>query len=70
VKQRCSVTIQGKRHKWSFPFDGDPRHLAEWREDGLEVDEIVGSIPEWAARLGLVRPWFAVQAGWRWLRLW
>ena len=41
-----SITVQGKTKLWSFDFDGDDQYLDEWREDGLEVDEVICTIRE------------------------
>jgi hypothetical protein len=37
------IEVEGKEKKWSFNFMGDPKHLEDWRADGLEVGEIVAS---------------------------
>ena len=47
MKQKLSITVRGKHKTWNFKFDGDPKYLDEWRADGLEVDALVYSIPEW-----------------------
>lgn len=57
MNTKLSITIQGKNKKWSFTFEGDPRHLDEWREDGLDVEEVLNTIPEWAVNWGLCRVW-------------
>lgn len=56
-KKALSVTVRGKHKVWSFTTFADPAYLSEWREDGLEIDEIVNVIPVWVADAGLVRPW-------------
>ncbi len=60
MKRHLSITVRGNQRQWSFKFDGDPKYLAEWREDGLEVDEVYNSIPEWLPSW-LMRPWCAIQ---------
>ena len=55
------IEVRGKDKRWSFAFYGDPRYLAEWRADGLEVNEVANVIPAWVAGLGLARPWCFVQ---------
>jgi hypothetical protein len=70
MNQTLSVTVKGKRHTWAFNFKGDPQYIAEWTADGLEVVEVVNSVPAWAVRLGLLRSWVRVQDAWRWLRVW
>lgn len=60
MKHLMSVTVRGKAHTWSFHFDGDPKYLQEWRDDGLEVYEIYNSFPEWLPS-PLIRSWCFVQ---------
>lgn len=61
ANKRMTVIVRGDQHTWGFSFTADPKHIAEWRADGLEVDEVVNAIPEWAVRLGLAREWVAIQ---------
>lgn len=70
MKQTISIHVRGKTKQWCFNFKGDPKHLEEWRADGLEVYEVVNSIPDWAVDLGLTHIWCKVQDLWRWVRLW
>lgn len=56
ARQRLSITVRGKHKTWSFHFDGDPQYLQEWRDDGLEIDELYYSIPEWLPS-PLMRAW-------------
>lgn len=41
------VTVPGKRSRWCFIVYGDPKHLPEWRDDGLEIYLVEYSIPPW-----------------------
>ena len=43
-----TLFVKGKHKRWSFRVTGTPQHLADWRADGLEVDEVVNTIPTWA----------------------
>jgi hypothetical protein len=61
MKREMAVTVRGKQHEWSFHFDGDPKYLQEWRDDGIEVYEIYNSIPMWVADAELTRIWCFVQ---------
>jgi hypothetical protein len=70
MKQTLSITVKGKHKTWSFNFPGDPKYLAEWEADGLEVYEVMNTIPLWAQRLGLTHVWCMVQDAWRFLRIW
>ena len=56
-RKLMSVTVRGNRKTWSFNFYGDPKHLNEWRTDGLEIGEIENVIPVWIVTLGLTRMW-------------
>ena len=61
MKKTYSITVQGKTNKWSFDFTGNSKHINEWREDGLEIDEIVNTIPEWIVYIGLAGIWMFFQ---------
>lgn len=70
MKTLCSIAVRGKGHEWNFIFKADPKYLEEWRADGLEVYEVMNTVPEWAADIGLAHLWCRVQDAWRWLRMW
>ncbi len=56
-----SVEVKGKEHSWSFSFYGDPKHLEDWRNDDLEISEIINTIPVWVVDYGLMKPWIFFQ---------
>jgi hypothetical protein len=60
AKKLMRVTVRGDRHTWSFRTYQDPRNLAEWRADGLEIVEIENSVPMWLPA-GLTRAWCFAQ---------
>ena len=43
-----TLFIKGRDKTWSFRVQGTPEHLADWRADGLEVDELINTVPAWA----------------------
>jgi len=55
------VTVRGRNHEWSLPVMADPKHAADWRDDGLDVHEPRNLAPAWVADIGLLRPWCFVQ---------
>jgi len=61
LKKLLSVEVKGADKTWSFSFYGDPKHIDVWRDDGLEISEIINVIPEWVIDLGLIRPWIFFQ---------
>jgi hypothetical protein len=62
MKTLLSIEVKGKSGKnYSFNFYGDPKYLDEWREDGLEIDEVINTIPEWIVMLGLTKGWIFFQ---------
>jgi hypothetical protein len=65
-----TLEVRGREHSWTFPFDGDPDHLADWRADGLEVHVIEATIPYAIAGTPLMRPWVWLQGVWQWLKMW
>jgi len=57
-----SITVNAKDgRKFSFDFYGDTKYLQEWRDAGLQIDEVVNTIPEWVVDMGLLRPWCFMQ---------
>jgi hypothetical protein len=70
MKQTYSITVRGKHHTWGFHVEGEPEHAKDWEADGLEVYQVLNTIPVWVHRLGLTRPWCRAQDLWRWMRLW
>ena len=70
MKQKISITVKGRNSSWSFQFLGDPKHLAQWRADGLEVAEVLNTVPQWAVQLGLLKPWVRIQDIWQLIKLW
>lgn len=70
MKRKIEITVRGKSDTWGFVFQGDPKYLEEWLEDGLEVSEVLNTIPLWAQQMGLTHIWCRVQDVWRWLRVW
>lgn len=61
MNKLLSIEVRGKEHNWSFNFHGDPKHLDDWRNDGIEINEICNSIPLWAHSMGLTPIWFFIQ---------
>ena len=49
---KLALTIQGKNHSWVWIVEGDPKYLEEWRDDGLEIDEIIIIVPAWWIDMG------------------
>lgn len=60
ANKMLSITVQGKRCKWTFEFMGDPKYLDEWRADGLDIDEVCNIIPEWMPG-SLIKPFYYLQ---------
>lgn len=62
--KRYSLVVRGTRHEWSFPVTAPAERAADWRRDGLRVDGIVNTIPDWL-------PWWIPARLWCWLQdLW
>jgi hypothetical protein len=61
AKKRYSLTVRGERSVWSFTIEAEPEHVEDWRRDGLEVDELLNTIPVWVVDLRLTRAWCFAQ---------
>lgn len=57
MKKPYTITIKGKEHAWSIDIQADPSHVNDWREDGLEIHEVLYSIPEWVVNIGFAKVW-------------
>jgi len=53
MKKLYSLELRGKRHEWSIEVLADPKHVEDWRADGLDVSEIENTIPQWYVDMGL-----------------
>lgn len=51
------IDVRGKDKLWVFEFMGDPKHLEEWRADGLEVWPLCNTYPKLIVDLGLRPVW-------------
>lgn len=40
-----SLTVSGINKQWSFEIPAEPEWVEDWRNDGLEVDEVVCQMP-------------------------
>lgn len=56
-----SISVKGNNKQWSFNFYGNTRYINEWREDGLEIDIIENTIPEFINDIGLTKAWVFFQ---------
>lgn len=59
---RFITTIRGHEHEWRVEVSEDS--VEDMRADGIEVLEIVNSIPAWAMDAGLGRVWMLTQDIW------
>ena len=53
--------VKGNTKEYSFEVCADSCHLQEWQEDGIKIYEVVNTIPEWVADIGLTKPWCFLQ---------
>ena len=56
-----SITIQGTQRTWNHLVWAKPEHAEEWRQDGIEVDEVLYIVPDLIQGMGLTRPWCWLQ---------
>lgn len=57
MKKPHFISVRGKKHEWVFNVLVDPKHVAEIREDGIEIYVLSNSVPAWIASMGLTVPW-------------
>lgn len=64
AEKLLSITVKGKKHTWAFNFYADPKYIKEWQEDGLDIVQIENIVPNWAAKLDLVKEYCFLQDLW------
>lgn len=55
---KLSITVNGKFKQWTFNIDG--KNIEQYRRDGLEIDVVHNTIPEWLPHW-LVTPWVYIE---------
>lgn len=64
-ERRLSVTVRGTNGRaFSFTCYADPGWIPEWQSAGIDVAEVINTVPEWLVRLSpawCVRAWIAAQ---------
>lgn len=53
TRKLYGLAVRGKHCEWGFRVWLDPKYLDDWRGDGLQIDEIVNTIPAWWVEWGL-----------------
>jgi hypothetical protein len=67
-KKLYSVEVKGNWYRWSFDLWAYPKDAEDWEKDGLNVKEIVNTIPEWwPFSVGF---WCSIEDLFDMLRLW
>jgi hypothetical protein len=61
MKRLYSLTVRGKHKTWSHLVWANPEHVTDWRQDGIEVDEVLYIVPDLVQSMGLTRPWCWLQ---------
>ncbi len=61
MKQLCAVVVHGRNKEWEFRVEASPHEILAWRLDGLRVDEILNTVPEWVWNHGLAGMWCVLQ---------
>lgn len=64
AKQTALVDVRGKQHEWGLNVPMSQDQIDAMREDGIEVNILVHTVPVWAAEVGLLPLWCAVQDIW------
>lgn len=60
-KKLYGVIVRGKEHTWEFETWVDEKYVQEWKDDGIEIDHICNTIPDWIVNIGLARIWVWLQ---------
>lgn len=55
------IHVRGRTTEYQFPVWADDKYLDEWRGDGLNIDYLLNTVPQWAQQLGLTKIWCRLQ---------
>lgn len=61
AKKRMLLIVRGREHAWEVVFYANHRQARTMCKDGLQVYEVVNTVPRAVARLGLATPWCFLQ---------
>ena len=61
TKRKYTILVRGRRETWSFHIQEDPKYLGMWLADGLQIDPLENTIPQWVDTLGLTGLWMKLQ---------
>jgi hypothetical protein len=61
MKKLHTMTVKGNKKNYCFEVLVDPQYVEEWRADGIEIYELVNTIPEWVVDIGMLKTWCFVQ---------
>jgi len=64
MRKRYSIAVHAR---WDVMFRATPEQAADMRADGLVIDEVCNTVPDWMPA-PLVRGWCRAQDAWQWLR--
>lgn len=51
------IEVRGRRATWSIDFCASKAQIEDLRADGVEVYEVINTVPLWVADLGLTKVW-------------
>lgn len=61
---RVITIIRGKSDEWLVIGEMTRDQIDAMRADGIEIDEVANTVPDWAASCGLCPIWFFAQDVW------
>ena len=59
--KKYAVIVRGNEKEWIFTTFLNPKYINDCLEDGIQIEEVINSVPLWAHQLGLMRIWFFFQ---------
>ena len=61
MKKLYELPIKGRKKQWGFEVWLEEKHIKDYLEDGLQLDEIVASIPAWVVMIGFTTPYLWIK---------
>lgn len=60
-KKMAFICVRGRSYEWVFDTAIDPKHLEDWRADGLDIHLIENTVPGWLPSWVPIRWWCRAQ---------
>ena len=61
MKRTYALTVKGNHKTWGLTVEMSPEQAEAWQADGVDLCEVVCTVPEWVNDLHLTKAWAWLQ---------